>query len=63
MLVKSAEVKCRGTLTKSGVQQPFNKALLADLTVQATLIPGCRWWIFQGLKRLINWAHIDFEPT
>lgn len=43
MLVKSAEVQCRGPLTKSGVRQPPIRAFMDDLMVTTTSVPGCRW--------------------
>ncbi|KAK1806565.1 hypothetical protein P4O66_005073, partial [Electrophorus voltai] len=54
MVVKSAEVECRGPLTKSGVQQP-------SITITTTSVPGSRW-IIQGLERLITWARMRFKP-
>jgi hypothetical protein len=42
MLVKSAEVECRGPLTKSGVRQPPIRAFMDDLTVTTTSVPECR---------------------
>ena len=38
MLVKAAEVKCRGPLSKSGVRQPLIRAYTDDLTVTTTSI-------------------------
>ena len=62
MLVKSAEVECRGPLTNSGMRQPPIRAFMDDLTVTTTSVPGCRW-ILQGLERLINWARMNFKPA
>lgn len=62
MLIRSAEVECRGLLTKAGVWQPPIRALMDDLTVTTTSVPGCRW-ILQDLERLINWARMDFKLT
>ena len=62
MLVKSAEVECRGPLTKSGTRQPPIRAYMDDLTVTTTSVPGCRW-ILQGPERLITWARMDFKPV
>ncbi|KAK0142412.1 Retrovirus-related Pol polyprotein from type-1 retrotransposable element R2 [Merluccius polli] len=42
MLVKSAEVKCRGPLSRSGNRQPPIRAFMDDLTVTTTSLPGCR---------------------
>ena len=62
MLVKSAEVECRGPLTKSGVRQPPIRAFMDDLTVTTTSVPGCRW-ILQGLEKIITWARMCFKPA
>ncbi|XP_073731592.1 uncharacterized protein [Misgurnus anguillicaudatus] len=62
MLVKSAEVECRGPITKSGIRQPPIRAFMDDLTVTTTSVPGCRW-ILQGLEHLIKWARMDFKPA
>ncbi|KAL1270905.1 hypothetical protein QQF64_029921 [Cirrhinus molitorella] len=62
MVVKSAEVECRGPLTKSGLRQPPIRAYMDDLTITTTSVPGSRW-ILQGLERLITWASISFKPS
>ncbi|XP_063058826.1 uncharacterized protein LOC134452393 [Engraulis encrasicolus] len=62
MIVKSAEVECRGPLTKSGVRQPPIRAFMDDLTVTTTSVPGSRW-ILQGLEKLITWARMSFKPA
>lgn len=61
MIVKSAEVECRGPLTKSGVCQPPVRAFMDDLTVTTTSVPGSRW-ILQGLEKLITWARMTIKP-
>ncbi|XP_063080140.1 uncharacterized protein LOC134470047 [Engraulis encrasicolus] len=61
MLVKSAEVECRGPLSRSGTRQPPIRAFMDDLTVTTTSVPGCRW-LLQGLDRLISWARMSFKP-
>ena len=60
MLVKSAEVECRGPITKSGVKQPPIRAFMDDLTVTTMSVPGSRW-ILQGLERLTTWAWMCFK--
>lgn len=55
LVVKSAEVECRGPLAKSGVRQPPIRAHMDDLTITTTSVPGSRW-ILQGLEKLITWA-------
>ncbi|XP_062387675.1 uncharacterized protein LOC134076569 [Sardina pilchardus] len=62
MLVKSAEVECRGPLTKSGTRQPPIRAFMDDLTVTTTSVPGCRW-ILKVLEQLISWARMEFKPA
>lgn len=62
MIVKSAEVECRGPLTTSGVRQPPVRAFMDDLTVTTTSVPGSRW-ILQGLEKLIVWARMSFKPV
>ncbi|TWW59866.1 hypothetical protein D4764_06G0013960 [Takifugu flavidus] len=62
MVVKAAEVECKGPLSRSGVRQPPIRAYMDDLTVTTTSVPGCRW-ISQGLERLILWARMSFKPT
>ena len=42
MLVKSAEVECRGQLTNSDMRQPPIRAFMDDLTVTMTSVPVCR---------------------
>ena len=49
MLVKSAEVECRGPLKKLGDRQTPIRAFMDNLMVNTKSIPGCRW-ILQGLQ-------------
>lgn len=62
MLVKSAEVECRGPLSRSSTWQPPIRAFMDDLTVTTTSVPGCRW-LLQGLDWLISWARMCFSPA
>lgn len=59
IVVKSAEVECRGPLTKSGVRQPPIRAYMDGLTATTSLVPGSRW-ILQGLGRIISWGRMKF---
>lgn len=59
MIVKTAEVKCRGPMSRSCTQQLPIRAFMDDLTVMTTFIPGCRW-LLQELEQLISWASPDF---
>ncbi len=62
MVVKSAEVECRGPLTKSGIRQPPIRVYMDVLTITTTSVPGSRW-ILQGLERVITWARMSFKPS
>ncbi|XP_039504261.1 uncharacterized protein LOC120460516 [Pimephales promelas] len=62
MLVKSAEVECRGPLSRTGTRQPPIRAFMEDLTVTTTTVPGCRW-LLRGLEQLITWARMSFKPA
>ena len=62
MLAKSAEVQCRGPLTKSGIRQPPIRAFMDDLTVTTPNVPGGRW-ILKGLEELTTWARMTFKPA
>lgn len=50
-LAMSAEVECRGLLTKSGMREPPFRVFMDDLTVTTTSILGSRW-ILKGLGKL-----------
>ncbi|KAF7644982.1 hypothetical protein LDENG_00212660 [Lucifuga dentata] len=62
MLVKAAEVECRGLLSKSGIRQPPIRSFMDDLTVTATSVTGCRW-LLRRLERLITRARMMFKPA
>lgn len=62
MLIKAAEVECRGPLSRSGIRQPPIRAYMDDLTVTATSVAGCHW-LLQGLERLFTWARMVFKPA
>ena len=62
MIVKSAEVECRGPIMKTGVRQPPIRAYMDDLTVTTSSVPGCRW-ILRGLEKLISWARMSLKPS
>ncbi|XP_049337547.1 uncharacterized protein LOC125802987 [Astyanax mexicanus] len=61
MMVKAAEVECRGPLSRSGIRQPPIRAFMDDLTVTATTVTGCRW-LLRGLERIITLARMMFKP-
>ena len=62
MLVKVAEVECRGPLSRSGVRQSPIRAYMDDLTVTTTSAMGGRW-LLKGLKRNMTWARMYFKPA
>lgn len=62
LVVQSAEVECRGTLTETGVRQPPVRAFMNRLTVTTTSVTGSRW-ILWSLEKLIAWARMSFKPT
>nr|XP_061785060.1 uncharacterized protein LOC133576095 [Nerophis lumbriciformis] len=62
MLVKAAEVECRGPKSSSGIRQPPIRAFMDDLTVTTTSPTGCRW-LLRGLERIITWARMMFKPA
>jgi len=56
MLLKSAEVQCRGPLTKYGVRQLPIRAFMDDLTLTTTSVPGSRWILKEIFKPAISRA-------
>lgn len=57
MPVKSAAVQSRGPLTKSDVWQPSIRALMDDLTVTITSVPGSRRAL-KGREEIVTWARM-----
>ena len=62
MLVKAAEVECRGPLSRSGVRQSPIRAYMDDLTVITTSVMGGRW-LLKGFERNMTWARMYFKPV
>ena len=62
MLLKAAEVECRGPLSRSGVRKLPIRADMDDLTVTTTSVMGGRW-LFEGLERNMTWARMYFKPA
>ena len=62
MIVKSAEIECRGPMMKTEVRQPPIRAYMDDLTVTTTSVMGSRW-ILRSLEKLIAWARMKFKPA
>ena len=52
IIIKSAEVECRGPVTKSGIRQPQLRAYLDDITMTTSSVIGCKW-VLRGLEKLI----------
>ena len=61
MIIKSAEVECRGPRVKSGIRLPPLRAYMDDITVTTSSVIGCKW-IVRGLEKLIVWARMRFKP-
>ena len=61
MLVKAAEVECRGPLCRSGVRQSPISAYMDDLTVTTSVMGGR--WLLKGLERNMTWARMYFKPA
>ena len=61
MIIKSAEVECRGPRVMSGIQQPPLRAYMDDITVTTSSVISCKW-IVRGLEKLIVWARMRFKP-
>ena len=62
MLVKAAEVECRGPLSRSGVRQSPIRAYMDDLTVTTTSVMGGRW-LLKGLERNMTWDRMYFKAS
>ena len=62
MIVKSAEIVCRGPMMKTGVRQPSIRAYMDDLTVTTTSVMGSRW-ILRSLEKLIAWVRMKFKSA
>ena len=61
MIVKSAEMECRGPVAESGVRQPPLRAYMDDITVMTAEVTGSKW-ILRGLEKHIAWARMKFKP-
>ena len=60
MLIKAAEVECRGPTTKSGQRQPPIRAYMDDMTITTTSVIGA-WWLLRGIENLILWTRMSFN--
>ena len=59
MLVKTAEVECKGPVMKSGIRQPPTKAFMDDLTVATTHSVQTRWLLWT----VVRWARMKFNAS
>ena len=62
MLVKAAEVECRGPLSKSGICQPPIRAFMDDLTMTTLSVTGSRR-LLKGSEQNTTWAQMSFKPA
>ena len=62
MLVKFAEVECRGPLCRSGVRQSPIRAYMDDLTVTTTSVMEGIWFL-KSLERNMTRARMYFKPA
>ena len=60
IIIKSAEVECRGSRAKSRIRQPPLRAYMDDITVSTSSVIGCQW-IVRALEKLIVWARRRFK--
>ena len=61
MVIKAAEMECRGPTARSDMQLHLIKGYIDDLTVTASSVPGSRW-IVQTLEKLIRMDDMSSEP-
>ena len=62
MLIKAAEVECRGPTTRSGLRHPIIPAYMDDMTITTISIIGARW-LLKGIEKLIILARMSFNAT
>ena len=62
MIVKTAEITCRGPMMKTGVCQPPFRAYMYDLSFTTISVMGSRW-ILCSLEKLIVWERMKFKPA
>ena len=60
MLIKAAEVKCRGPTTRSGQRQPPIRGYMDNMTLTTTSVIGARW-LLREIENLISWARMSFN--
>ena len=62
MLIKAAEVECRGPPTRSGLRHPPIRAYMDDMTITTTSVNGARW-LLKGIENFITWVRMSFNAT
>ena len=60
LLIKTAELECRGPVTRSGVRQPPIRAYMDDITITTTSTIDVRWGL-KGIGKLVIWARMSFN--
>lgn len=55
MVVKAAEVECRGPIARSGMQLHLIRGYMDDLIVIASSVPGSRWIALEDWRGLSGW--------
>ena len=55
ILIKAAEVECRGLTTRSGLRHPTIRVYIDDITITTKSVLGARW-LLKGIEKHITWA-------
>ena len=62
LLIKTAELECRGPVTRSDVRQPPIRAYRDAITITTTSTIGARW-VLKGIEKLVTWARMSFNAS
>ena len=62
MIVKSAEIECRGPMMKTSVPRLRSQHILDEQTLNTTSVMGSRW-IPHTLKKPIVWARMKVKSA
>ena len=62
MLIKAAEVECRGPTTRSSLRHQPIRAYMDDMTITTTSVLEARW-LLKGSEKLITRARMSFNAT
>ena len=60
LLIKTAELECKGPVTRSGERQTPIRAYMDDMTITTTSTIGARW-VLKGIGKLVTWARMSFN--